>query len=356
MKPATIKDVAKEAGVSISVVSYVLNKNPNVSITRETRARVIDAARRLNYTANSIARGMRTKRSMAIGLATFWDISDSVFADVLKGIDSVIEERGYSVTYCNLRNGLNADKVVDLYKRRQIDGAILFFHIDPAGSFDETGFIGEIMKNGIPAVVINGNTEDPNMNYIYFDYHGTTYNAVNYLYKLGHRKFCYMLPDKGEADDTQAKLRINGYKDALKDLNLEDNGIYFDRESMDDIIRLLKPDVITGDKNKPETANSGGACALTAIVVNKTYYAVGLLKAFSENGINVPGSVSVIACNDEKYAGFLTPPLTTVRIPIYEIGKRSAEIMLEALEGNSSYARLKLPNDVVERESCKGCV
>lgn len=356
MKPATIKDVAKEAGVSISVVSYVLNNNPSVSITRETRARVIDAARRLNYTANSIARGMRTKRSMVIGLATFWDISDSVFADVLKGIDSVIEAKGYSVTYCNLRNGLNADKVVDLYKRRQIDGVILFFHIDPAGSFDETGFIREIKKNGIPAIVINGNTEEPGMNYIYFDYHGTTYNAVNYLYKLGHREFCYMLPGKGEANGTQAKLRINGYKDALKDLKLEDNGLYFDQESIDDIIRLLKPNVRTDDEKKPETANDACAARPTAIVVNKTHYAVSLLKAFSENGVNVPGSVSVIACNDEKYAGFLTPPLTTVRIPINEIGRRSAEIMLDALEGNSPNVRLKLPNDIVERESCKACI
>ena len=280
---------------------------------------------------------------MVICLATVWDISDSVFADVLKGIGSIVEKKGYSVTYCNIRNGLNADRVVDLYNRRQIDGAILFFHIDPASGFDEAGFIGDIKRNGIPAVVINGNTGDPDMNYIYFDYHNTTYGG-KLPYKLGHRNFCYMLPNEQEMQFSQATLRIKGYKDALRDLNLEDHGLYFDSNSIRNIIDLLKPTAVSARTVRP-----------TAIVVNKIRYAVSLLKSLAENGINVPGDVSVIACNDEKYAGFLTPALTTVRIPIYEIGRKSAEIMLDTLEGNSPNVKLKLPNDVVERESCRGC-
>jgi LacI family transcriptional regulator len=114
MKTATIKDVAKEAGVSISVVSYVMNNNPNVSISKETREKVLRAAKKLNYTPNSIARSMRTKKSMIIGLATFWDISDSVFTDILKGVDSVAGKYGYSVTYCNITNSFNSNKITDL--------------------------------------------------------------------------------------------------------------------------------------------------------------------------------------------------------------------------------------------------
>ena len=115
MKTTTIKDVAKEAGVSISVVSYVLNNNPNVSISKETREKVLDAAKRLNYTPNRIAQSMRTKKSMIIGLATFWDISDSVFTDVLKGVDEVVGQKGYSVTYCNITNNFNPSKIIELY-------------------------------------------------------------------------------------------------------------------------------------------------------------------------------------------------------------------------------------------------
>ena len=114
MKTATIKDVAKEAGVSISVVSYVMNNNPNVSISKETREKVLRAAKKLNYTPNSIARSMRTKKSMIIGLATFWDISDSVFTDILKGVDSVAGKYGYSVTYCNITNSFNSNKITEL--------------------------------------------------------------------------------------------------------------------------------------------------------------------------------------------------------------------------------------------------
>ena len=340
MKAITIKDVAKKAGVSISVVSYVLNNNPNVSISDETRVRVIDAAKSLNYIPNSIARSMRTNKSMVIGLATFWDVSDSVFTDVLKGVDNIAQRNGYSVTYCNIKNDSKGLKITELYNQRQIDGVILLLHIDPAKSFSEIEFMNNIKHSGIPAVIIDGSTEDTDMSYVYIDYYRTSYTAVNYLYKLGHRRFCYMLPDENEITNIQAVQRIAGYKNALKNLNLVDYNLYFNKESIYDAVNSVK------SINRP-----------TAVVVNKTRYAVHLLKVFADHGIKVPDDVSVIACNDQNYAEYLTPSLTTIKIPIYEIGEKSADILFDILrESKSKNIKLKLSNEVIERESCRNLV
>lgn len=339
MRAVTIKDVAREAGVSISVVSYVLNNNPNVSISKETRKKVIDAASKLNYTPNSIARSMRTKKSMIICLASFWDISDSVFTDILKGIDQVSQKNAYSVTYCNLRNSYSGEKIIDLYNQKQIDGVVLLLHVDPAENFDEIKFLNNIKQRKIPAVVVNGSTEDPDISYVNIDYHGTSYTAVSYLYKLGHKNLCYMLPDDREVNNMQAIQRVSGYKAALESLNLIDSNLYFNDDSMGDLMSLIKSDDFS---NKP-----------TAVVVNKTSYAAYLLKALGENGLRVPEDISVIACNDQGIAEFLTPPLTTIRVPTYTIGVKSAEMLFDILNGKPLNIKLRLSNEVVERSSCR---
>ena len=110
--------------------------------------------------------------------------------------------------------------------------------------------------------------------------------------------------------------------------------MFLSSESLHDTVNLLK------SENKP-----------TAIVVSKTNYAAILLKFFMENNIKVPENVSVIACNDQKIADFLIPALTTIRIPVYEIGEKSASILFDILQGKSSNVKLKLSNEVVERKS-----
>jgi len=336
LKAITIKDVAKEAGISISVVSYVLNNNTSVSISEETKTRVINAAKRLNYTPSRVARSMRTNKSMVIGLATFWNVSDSVFTETLKGVDSIAEKNGYSVTYCNLKNDSSGLKVLELYNQRQIDGVILLANVGLDKNFSEIEFINNVKKSGVPTVIINGITERPDISYVYIDYYGTTYTAVDYLYQLGHRKLCYMLPNKNEIDNMQSVQRIRGYKDALKNLNLIDYDLYLNTESIYDIVDLLS------SEDKP-----------TAVVVNKMPYAVQLLKTCVKLGIKVPEDISIIACNDEDYAGYLTPPLVTIKVPICEMGEKSAEILFDAFKNKSLSIKLKLPNKVIERESCR---
>ena len=124
MKKATIKDVAKEAGVSISVVSYILNNTPGQSFTDETRKRVISAAKKLNYTPNYIAKGMRSRRSMNIGIVLYWNISDVIVNEMLKGISKITEKYDYNIVLCLPSENKNQFSYIDAFKQRQVDGII----------------------------------------------------------------------------------------------------------------------------------------------------------------------------------------------------------------------------------------
>ena len=335
LKKVTIKDIAREAGVSISVVSYVLNNNTNVSISEKTKEKVINAAKSLNYTPNSIARSMRTNKSMVIGLATLWNVSDSVFTETLKGVDSVAQKNDYSVIYCNLQKDQKGDKIVTLYNQRQIDGVILLSYAGSSGGFNETDFIKNVKKNNMPNVIINGSTEFPEVSYVYIDYYATAYMAVDHLYKLGHRKLCYMYPNKSEENSIQSIQRINGYKDAVEQIGIYSSTFLLNIDSLNKLPELMT----SGDRP-------------TAIVANKVNYAVHLLKMCIKLGIRVPDDVSVIACNDDHYASYLTPPLTTVKVPIYEMGEKSAELLFDSLTNRKTDIKIKLSNKIIERESC----
>lgn len=338
MKKTTIKDVAAMAGVSISVVSYVLNDNENVSISDKTKARVLEAAQTLNYIPSNIARSMRTGRSRIIGLTSFWDVSDKVFADFLKGAYQEAQKNDYSLNYCNIKGDEYDFRIMDLYEQKQIDGAILFFHIDSPDYFNEGSFVKKLKKRNIPFVIVDGSTSLPDINYVYVDYYHTTQLAVNYLHDLGHRRFAYLLPDREETGSKQAGERLRGYRETIGFFDHMGRDFTFDMGGAGEVIHLIK--------NRPSKGP-------TAIVANKSKYGAKLLKAFWESGISVPDDVSVIGCNDDTFAEYLTPPLTTVKVPFGTIGEKTARILLEILDDTDPKCRLKFKNQLVVRDSCK---
>lgn len=167
--------------------------------------------------------------------------------------------------------------------------------MDAAKNFTEKNFLKKIKNQQIPAVIINGSTQDEDLSYVYIDYYNTSSVAVEYLYSLGHRKLAYMLPDKDEVNRRQAVQRINGFKAALTDLGLDQYApFYFDQDTVGELIKILREEDV---ERKP-----------TAIVAHKTNYAAFLLKALLEAGVKVPDDVSVIALNDNYIADYLTPP------------------------------------------------
>lgn len=337
IKRYTIKDVAERAGVSISVVSYVLNDTPGRTVTPATKQRILDAAKELDYSPDSIARGMKTKRSMSIGLVSFWKVTDSVFIQILDGVTNAAGKNDYNVVLCGLHPGHNEFEYAELYKRRNIDGVILVS--PPEGvlnGFEEPKHVDLIKKYGIPSVIINGYTFDDRLNYIYIDYYQSAYITAEYMIGLGHRRLAYILPSEDEMKNFRSRERLEGFQDALND-----NGI---KASEDHICRFEDMDALI--------VKISSGTGPTGIIANKSNYGREFLMAAHDKGIKIPGEVSVIAANTEPYAPFLFPPLTSVEVPLSKIGERSVKMLLDSMEGKIGNLKLKLPNRIIERNSC----
>ncbi|HEX2951107.1 MAG TPA: LacI family DNA-binding transcriptional regulator [Armatimonadota bacterium] len=337
---ATIKDVARQAGVSISVVSYVLNRTAGKTITDATRERVFAAASELDYTPNAIARGMRTKRAMSIGIMSFWDTGDTVFSELLRGITHITNQRHYDVVFSSQDQQQGEYRYIELYKQRRIDGIILISpHEGDARRFDEQAHINIIKAHRIPAIIINGYTQDNSLSYIYFDYHQSGYLATQYLLTLGHRSIGFLQQAEGDPCQHQAKQRLQGYHDALTDTGLAIDPALIYRYA--DIASLL------------DAVQSGHGP--TAVVAVKSHTAWQLLRQAVLQHIRIPDQLSVIAANTEAYSSYLYPALTTVRLPMEDIGKQAAAMLLDTIAETCVQSTLTLPNTVVVRESCRCC-
>lgn len=336
MKRATIKDVAKKAGVSISAVSFVLNDTPGHTIPESTREKVLDAVRELDYIPDIKAQGMRTKRTMVLGLVSFWDVTEPVFIEILNGVYRAADKNNYIITICNLNSPQREFSYVELFKRKQIDGIVFISPYESKNSYDENTHIIKIKENKIPAVIIHGNTRDEDLSYIYVDHFNTTYMAAEYLIKLGHSKLGYLEPDANETKYISDE-RLRGFVTAL-----EKSGLPVEQ---DYIFKAGRSGKIA------EIIKSG--CGPTGIVANKSTYASGFLKTMLDFGIKVPEQVSVIAANTVPYAVHLYPPLTSVQIPFEEMGESGVEILVDSMNGKISQLKLKLPNKLTVRESCR---
>lgn len=339
-KRPTIKDVAEKAGVSTTLVSFVLNDTAGECIPEATREKVLSAIKELGYVPNHIARGMRTKRSNTIGIVSFWDIRNHVFNDILLGINRITEEKGYSILICNHKLPAKEFEYIDIYKRGQVDGLIFICPYDMSMSFDESLHVRSIKENTIPSAILNMHIEAEGVNCIYFDYYNAAYISTEYLIKLGHKKIGYILPHKNEIAQFQAVERFRGYRSALSDYGINILNDY--------IFHLDKPEDFKDMIYKIKKGESP-----TALVAGRTRMAQHFLQYALEYGVRVPDEISIIAASTEPYAEFLYPALTTVQLPLEDIGASAANMVIDSINGKKSHVKLKYSYEICERRSCK---
>jgi DNA-binding LacI/PurR family transcriptional regulator len=333
-KKTTIKDVAKEAGVSISVVSYILNNTPGQSFPDETRKKIIDIAKKMQYTPSYFAKGMRSRKSMNIGIVLFWAIGDTIVNEFLLGVSKITEQFDYNIVLCIPSEKKNEFNYADIYRQQQIDGIIFISPFSTERNYSEEMHINLIKEAKIPAVIVNGITNDESLNYIYIDFYSSTYLATKYLAEYGHKKIAYLLPSQLETTYIQVNERRNGFNDAIKSLGAK--GEIIDSNNLEELAKNIK--------------NGSGP---TAIVLNKINYAKEFYTQMQEFGIRIPEDISVIAASDDNTAEYFNKPLTTVKIPLREMGETGAKVLFDILNNDDSKLRLKLANSIVERGSCK---
>ena len=303
MSRVTIRDVAREAGVSISAVSYILNKSAAKKYSPETVRRVEEAARLLGYAPNSIARSMRAQRAHAIGVVTLWGMGERVFVKLLEGIVARAAQENYAVTICPYESYL------DYFRNCRLDGIVFIAPFAAiASSFDEAADIRRIHEAGLPCVVINGSTRVEGTSYLNFDFRHATRLLTEDLLSRGFRRITYVTaPLEG---NVEYEDRLLGYKEAMRQAG-------------------LPADVCQTDQLDKRIAS------FRAVVTNKSDTARLVLEKAIARGLSVPGDFPVLAGNTENYSEYLYPSLTTSQFPFGRIGERAVEVLLGQLHGQT---------------------
>ncbi len=331
-RTVTIKDVAKEARVSVATASRALGNYGYVS--NEARRKVLEAARKLNYNHNLVAKSLRTRRTLTIGYL-LPDITNPFYAGIARGIQDVAFEQGYSVVICNNDNDTTkTERFLKMFIRNRVDGIIYSTPFNQA--LEE--MVGMAIKSGIPVVNCYGSTRVPALDVVTGDAEGGCYKATKYLLDLGHTKIAF-LRVRGSGI---SKRRFAGCKRAFEEMGLViDPELVLEANDYSQKNGYLAAKMFFGRKI--------GASALFAF---SEQLGIGALKAAREEGVEVPGALSLVAV-DDIIAEMLHPPLTSLSIPTYEAGRMAALLLFERIDGQAvlSSRQVVLEERLVVRES-----
>ena len=331
--PATLRDVARVAGVHPGTASRALNVETRDLVNTETAERVLAAAEELGYTPNPIARGLKTNRSYTIGVL-IPDLTNPLFPPILRGIEDRLETAGYTPLVANTDNDPERELLDSQAMRaRQVDGIIA------ATARRDHRLHDALLEAGVDLVLVNRRQPELPVSSATADDRLGLRLAVEHLVSLGHERIAHLA---GPLDFSTGLDRYESFIEAMEQAGLEA-----------DPKLILKSEAFTESEGTRlcEELLAGGR-DFTAIAAANDLLALGCLDVFAERGIDCPGDVSVIGFNDMPFAARFQPPLTTIHIPHYEIGSAAAELMLERLHDADAEPReVKLEPTLVVRES-----
>lgn len=327
----SIKDVAREAGVSIATVSRVLNGIDVVN--DETKKKVLDTIEKLGYRPNILARSLKTHKSSTIGIV-IPDISNPVYPEIVRGAEDVASIYNYNIMLCNTDLDLEREKEsFNVLREKMVDGVIYMSNSLESDIED----IIEAMK--VPTVLVG--TIDSNKSYpsVGIDSYAASYDAVKYLIDKGNKTIAYIGYYEDKSSD-YSKI-YKGYKKAMEEKgSFNPSLVYFGSLKAEDgykgIQEILK-------SNKVD----GVFCANDEV-------AMGAINALRESGIEVPKEVDVMGFDDISLADVYYPKLTTVSKPLYDMGSVAMRLLIKIINNLPIDERnFLLPYNIVERDSCK---
>ena len=332
----TIADIAEKAQVSKMTVSRVLNGNGYVA--KDTVEKVNKVIKEFGYQPNLLARSLASKQTMFLGIIIpkiEHMFMDNYIAQIISGVTDVSMQNKYRIILCPVdpqgeEKGMG---YLNLARSRMLDGMILL-----KTKFNDIN-IPLLADSGFPFVLVNHKKYSHDVNFVDSRNIKGAKVAMEYLYQKGHRKIAFVA---GSLDETNGKDRLKGYQEAVKEFGLE----Y--RENW----------VINGDFNK-ETAYMAAGDLLnghekpTAIFCSDDYMALGVMERIKEAGLTVPKDVAVIGFDDIEIGSYVKPALTTIRQPLYQLGKTAAEVLIRIINKDQKTPVHKLLDvELVKRESC----
>lgn len=308
MRKITIKDVAKEAGVSIGTVSKVLNDKGYVG--KETRQRVLEAIETLNYQVNANARSLKAERTKKVGMVVS-DISNAYIMSIAKTIEDMLRTLGcHMLLMSHNENEQTERELLQLILEQRVEALVLI----PTG---RNADLVEVITHQIPVILVDKKIEGVETDLIVDENYYGSYEAVSYLHSLGHKRIGVIY---GLTSNSVGRERLDGALDAIRDYDCSDDE------------RLVRP----GEFNVQKGYEAATELLLlpnppTAIFCCNNTMTIGLLKAINEQGIRVPEDISIIAFGDAAQWELIQPPLTLMTQPLKRIGVEAAILLKNRL-------------------------
>lgn len=334
---ATLKQIAKELGVSVSTVSKALNDSPEIS--EPTKIRVKEYAKLKKYKPNSIGLNLKNRSTKTIGVI-IPNILNSFFAKVFKGIEKVADEKGYKVITCISNESLEKEiGVMEMLSNGTIDGFILSISQE-AQKLQQFDHFKSIISEGTPIVIFDRITDEVNCDKVVVDDVDSAINATQHLVKTGCKKIALF---SAINNLSVGKLRVEGYKKALEGAGIKmDEKIIILSETEEDF-DLKTNDFL--DKNKVD-----------AIFAVDEHASVMAMKMAVKKGLKIPEEISIIGFADGVWSRRMTPSLSTVSQHGPEIGAEATKLLIERLENkeeNYGYKTSVIKTELRQRDSTK---
>ena len=330
-RQVTISEVAKLAGVHPSTVSRALNPATRSVVNEKTVRRVKSAAESLNYVPNIMARGLRTRLSMTIGVI-IPDLTNPIFPAIMRGIEGHLGPLGYTTLLADVDGDTALEgHAISSLVQRQVDGLII------ATGVEQSSLVKALAQSGVPVVLVNRGASETGYSLVTGDDEMGIRASVNHLHQLGHRDIVHIA---GPQSFSTSRGRADAIRRACDDRSINLKTVYAEA------LTVEQGEMVT---NRLLTESNR---SFTAIQASTDLLALGALRAIRQHGLICPDDISVSGFNDMPFAEEFSPGLTSVRVPLEEIGIEAATQLMRAIkDGRGSSLVVTLPVSLVIRAS-----
>jgi DNA-binding LacI/PurR family transcriptional regulator len=330
---ATIKDVAQKAGVSASTVSRVLANSSRIS--EDTKQRVRQVLKQLDYHPNTLARGLVTNTACALGVMIPYGANEffenPFFSQMMSGVSEIVNQNGYDIVL--FTSGTDTETIDRIVRGRRVDGLLLL------SSKEDDPLLKAIEQRQFPAVLLGRVPEGTAISSVNNDNVQAAYEATEHLIKLGHKRIGFL---GGASDLLVTQDRISGYRRALKvhgltsEDQMEVSSFFLEQGGYLGMMRLLAL------SDRP-----------TAILASDDILAFGAMRAAAELGYHLPDDLAIVGFNDIRLSEIANPALTSVRVHMHELGCEAAEVLLARIRNAELPPEHRIvPTELIVRHSC----
>ena len=337
-KNVSLKDIASQLGVSVSLVSYVLNGHAKkMRVGDEVAQQILDTAKKLHYQPNQIAKSLKSKKSQTIGLIVA-EINYGYTTGIVRAIELEAKKNGYTVIIGNSHEDLAVlHELIHVFINRQVDGLII------VAAEKAEAEVQYLKKKEIPFVLIDRNFPSVESNFIGIDNHLVAYRSVEYVYKHGCRKIAFL---NYETTFFHLKERTKGYEQALAD-----KGLKYKKP----LLREIRQSAYEADVEKAIRELTAPPLSCDAIFFATDMLAISGLKHLINLKIKIPADVAVISFDEAEAFALFACPVTHYRQPLAEIGNSAVKTLLDEIkEGKKpKWKQLYLQSTLVVGQSCR---